>query len=226
MAPLSLQITGSMRESDRIPKRSSAIREWQRRTENSGEGKPLGWHVCRANFGTKDFFGAANFLTKMLRNFPEIFEPLFCGFEKIPQNSRQISHEISLPKIKSKSPTSFCKGAGRTNHTMGLPPPKRKRRDPSVCNPSVCKNMKEHSRNITLGREDIWHTESIATILLGPSRASRNQTSPKTFSLRSLLNLQKEWSKKYTFGRLRQNWKTVMTPPPPRLIIYMFSPVW
>ena len=31
----------------------------------------------------------------------------------------------------------------------------RKRRDPSVCNPSVCKRMKEHSRNRTLDREDI-----------------------------------------------------------------------
>ena len=32
--------------------------------------------------------------------FPEFFEPLFCGSEKIPQNSRQISRKISLPKIK------------------------------------------------------------------------------------------------------------------------------
>ena len=32
---------------------------------------------------------------------PEIFEPLFCGSEKIPQNSHQIS-KISLRKIKKK----------------------------------------------------------------------------------------------------------------------------
>ena len=31
----------------------------------------------------------------MLRNVPEILRPLFCGSEKIPQNSRQISHKIA-----------------------------------------------------------------------------------------------------------------------------------
>ena len=39
----------------------------------------LRWHVCRVNFFTKDFFELRIFLRKMLRNFPEIFEPLFCG---------------------------------------------------------------------------------------------------------------------------------------------------
>ena len=60
-----------------------------------------GWHVCRATFATKDFFGATNFLTKNAPEFSQnFFEPLFCGSEKIPQNSRQIPHESSLPKIK------------------------------------------------------------------------------------------------------------------------------
>ena len=31
---------------------------------------------------------------------PEMFEPLFCGSEKFPLNSRQISRQISLRKIK------------------------------------------------------------------------------------------------------------------------------
>ena len=36
----------------------------------------------------------------MLRNCPRIFELYFVGPKKIPQNSRQISHQISLRKIK------------------------------------------------------------------------------------------------------------------------------
>ena len=45
---------------------------------------------------------------------PRNFGALFGGSEKIPQNSRQISHNISLPKILKKSPTSFCRSAGRS----------------------------------------------------------------------------------------------------------------
>ena len=41
---------------------------------------------------------------------PEIFEPLFCGPEKIPQNSRQISHEISLTKINKKITNGLLQG--------------------------------------------------------------------------------------------------------------------
>ena len=52
------------------------------------EGSFLKWHICRAKFGTKNVFGATNFLTKNAPKFsPESFEPLFCGSEKIPQNS-------------------------------------------------------------------------------------------------------------------------------------------
>ena len=76
----------------------------------------LRWHVCRVNFARKIFFELRIFLRKMPEISPEIFEPLFCGSEKIPQNSRQISHQISqisLRKIKKNSPTSFCRSAGR-----------------------------------------------------------------------------------------------------------------
>ena len=64
---------------------------------------------------TKDlFFVSYEFsYEKYSEIFPEMFEPSFCASEKIPQNSRQISHQISLRKIKKKSPTSFCRSAGR-----------------------------------------------------------------------------------------------------------------
>ena len=41
------------------------------------------------------------------------FEPLFCGSEKVPQNSRQNPRQIFLRKIKQISRTSFCRSAGR-----------------------------------------------------------------------------------------------------------------
>ena len=44
----------------------------------------LGWHVCRTKLARKMFFEAL----------------FFAGPKKIPQNSRQISRKISLPKIK------------------------------------------------------------------------------------------------------------------------------
>ena len=60
------------------------------------------------------FFRATKFLTKNALKFsPIFFEPLFCGSKKLPQNSRQISCPITLPKMKRKSPTSFCRTAGR-----------------------------------------------------------------------------------------------------------------
>ena len=66
--------------------------------------------------GAKYFFGATNFLTK---NAPKI-SPIFLSLlmlwvRKLPQNSRQNSRQISLPKLKNKSPTSFCRSAGRTH---------------------------------------------------------------------------------------------------------------
>ena len=68
---------------------------------------------------TKDFFRATGIShEKCSEVFPENFEPLFSGSEKIPQNSRQTSRQISLPKIKKNSPTSFCRSAGRTHRIV------------------------------------------------------------------------------------------------------------
>ena len=72
----------------------------------------LGWHVCRTKLARKIFCPRHEFShEKCSEIFPEVFEPLFCGSKKIPHNSRQISHKISLPKIKKNSPTSFCRGS-------------------------------------------------------------------------------------------------------------------
>ena len=60
------------------------------------------WHVCRVNFARKIFFELRISYEKCSEIFPEYFEPLFCGSEKIPQNSRQNSHQISLRKMKKK----------------------------------------------------------------------------------------------------------------------------
>ena len=55
--------------------------------------------VARLNkVGMKEFFEVRIFSGKIFRNFPEYVEPLFCGSEEIPQNSRRISHKISLSK--------------------------------------------------------------------------------------------------------------------------------
>ena len=71
--------------------------------------------VLQNEVSRKIFFEARFFSRKISSEiFPEMFEPLFFVGQKIPQNSRQISGKISLPEIKKKSPTSFCRGAGRT----------------------------------------------------------------------------------------------------------------
>ena len=76
------------------------------RGRHGGLEKRGGWKTSRmirvahlqSEFCTKDFFFRPRiFLRKMLRNFPEIFEPLFCGSEKNPR------------KIPSKFPTTFSK---------------------------------------------------------------------------------------------------------------------
>ena len=71
------------------------------------------------NFARQIFFELRIFLRKIPRNFPPKFLSLYSvGQKKIPQNSRQNSHQISqisLRKIQKKeSPTSFCRSAGRT----------------------------------------------------------------------------------------------------------------
>ena len=71
-------------------------------------------HVCRANFGTKDFFGTTNFLTKNAPKFaPKCLSLYFVG----PKNPTKFPPNFPrnfLRKIKKKSPTSFCRGAVRT----------------------------------------------------------------------------------------------------------------
>ena len=95
---------------------------------SGGSGSTFGFgkHVRLARLqnkvGTKYFFSRHEFShEKCSEIFLEIFEPLLCGSEKIPQNSRQ----ISLPKIKKKTPTSFCRSAGRktTVPTVRFPVP-------------------------------------------------------------------------------------------------------
>ena len=68
---------------------------------------------------TTYLFEAQIFSRKMLRNFPRTFLSLFLCPEN-PRNSRQISNEISLQKIKKNSPTSFCRRAGRIIALRGL----------------------------------------------------------------------------------------------------------
>ena len=58
-----------------------------------GYGNRLRWHVCRVNFARKIFFELYEFSYERCSEiFPEIFEPLFCGSEKILENSLRISH--------------------------------------------------------------------------------------------------------------------------------------
>ena len=71
--------------------------------------KSIGVARLRNEAGRIDFFEARNFSRKMLRNFPD-YLGLCCGSAKIPQNSRK----ISLPQTFQKSPTSFCRSAGRS----------------------------------------------------------------------------------------------------------------
>ena len=70
----------------------------------------------QSEFCTEDFFFELRiFLRKMLRYLPRNFCASILWVRKIPQNSRQISHQISRIKISKISPTSFCRSAGRTN---------------------------------------------------------------------------------------------------------------
>ena len=77
----------------------------------------------QSEFRTKDFLLSYEFsYEKCPEISPDFFEPLFCGSEKIPLNSRQNSHQISqisLRKINKISPTSFCRSARRNK--IGAP---------------------------------------------------------------------------------------------------------
>ena len=86
------------------------------REERVTESK-MSFHLVKVASLQSDFLARFFFLSyelsyeKCFENFPDIFEPLFCGSEKILQNSCQICHQMSLRKIKKKSPTSFCRSA-------------------------------------------------------------------------------------------------------------------
>ena len=75
----------------------------------------------QSEFCTKDFFRATNFFTKNAPKFSpkfltEIFEPLFRGSEKSRKIPSKFPTEFSkFPCEKKKSPTSFCRSAGRTS---------------------------------------------------------------------------------------------------------------
>ena len=63
------------------------------------------------------FFKATRFLTKHALIFSLKYLSLyFVGPKKKMQNSRRISCNISLQRIKKNSPTSFCRYAGRTEN--------------------------------------------------------------------------------------------------------------
>ena len=69
------------------------------------------------NFARKIFFEPRISYEKCSEIFPEFFEPLFCGSEKIPWKfppNFPLNFPNSLRKIKKNSPTSFCRSAGRT----------------------------------------------------------------------------------------------------------------
>ena len=53
-------------------------------------------------------------LRKMVRNFPRFFLSLYIVAQKNPAKFPPNFLSNSLPKVK-KSPTSFCRSAGRTN---------------------------------------------------------------------------------------------------------------
>ena len=71
----------------------------------------------QSEFCPKDFLRATNFLTKNAPKFSPKFLSLYSvGQKKSHKSPPQISHQIpqiSLRKIKKKSPTSFCRSAGR-----------------------------------------------------------------------------------------------------------------
>ena len=86
----------------------------RKKARNSLERKKVRVARLQNEVGTKDFFGGLRiFSRKMLRNSPRNFWSLISWVRKIPQNSRQISRQISLPKIKKNPLTSFCRSARR-----------------------------------------------------------------------------------------------------------------
>ena len=73
--------------------------------------------VARVNFAQQIFFEPRISYEKCSEIFPEIFEPLFCGSEKIP-GKFSLNFPLNFPNFpaedQKKAPTSFCRSAGRT----------------------------------------------------------------------------------------------------------------
>ena len=79
----------------------------------------------QSEFCTKVFFSSSYEFSheRCSENFPEFFEPLFCGSEKIPTKFPP-NFPLNFPaKNRKKSPTSFCRSAWRRfwrMHTLVL----------------------------------------------------------------------------------------------------------
>ena len=56
--------------------------------------------LLQSEFWCANNFGGYDFSHENAPKFPEFFEALFCGSDKVPQKSRQISHKISLRQIQ------------------------------------------------------------------------------------------------------------------------------
>ena len=67
----------------------------------------------------RKIFSRRIFSRKMLRSLPEFFEPLFCGSEKFPQNSHQISQRL-FPSPKSKKITNELLQERRENISFDI----------------------------------------------------------------------------------------------------------
>ena len=81
------------------------------------------WNVCRVNFARKIFFEPRIFLRKMLRKFPRNVWAFVLWVRKNPRkipSKFPTKFSTSLRKIKKKSPTSFCRSAGRILFQSGL----------------------------------------------------------------------------------------------------------
>ena len=89
----------------------------------------LRWHICRVNCAlkivTKYLFELRIFLRKMLRYFPRIVEPLFCGSEKILKNPAIFPP--NFPAKKSKKSQGRIVAVSRTKARKN--PPKNPRQN-------------------------------------------------------------------------------------------------
>ena len=94
----------SRRKARKIPAKWSGKFQIQRGVTERGVFAFVKVARLQSEFWHEIFFlRGTNFLTKNAPKFPPKFLSLcFVGPKKIPQNSRQISHQISLPKIKKK----------------------------------------------------------------------------------------------------------------------------